>query len=522
MRAVVFAYHNMGIAGIRALLDHGFTIPMVLSHEDDPKENRWFGSVADFCRSRGIPVFTPADVNSAPWPDRIRTAAPDLLFSFYYRSMLKKEVLGIPRLGALNLHGSLLPKYRGRAPVNWVLVKGEAETGVTLHFMTEKPDAGDIVGQAAVPIAFDDTALTLFGKMESAASRLLDDLLPRIAREDIPRRGAATSADAGPRTGGSTGSGRRWRSTTSSAPSPVRTPGRSRTSRERGSRCGGRSLYGGRRGAPCLRGRSACRADRRTRWRGGAWRRLPHRGGPSSRRGTVGCNWRKSNGDRGRRRGRRSSTCSPAPRTGGFHEGADPRGERLHRPPPDGKDPEGNGLDGVRDGPLRRAAGEVGEPPPGRFRRGGHLDQQGVDRIPHQEGGHRPAAGGHRHPEGVCRAAPVGLRARFRGEPPDRPSGASLREADRLPFDLRGVRDVRRPGVRRGKIAAGPRTDRQGAVDLLLQQATAGPRDLGLRTAGTLLHPLPPLQLDRAAARLDRDRQGGELARGDAVHRQPV
>ncbi len=188
MRAVVFAYHNMGIAGIRALLDHGFTIPMVLSHEDDPKENRWFGSVADFCRSRGIPVFTPADVHSAPWPDRIRAAAPDLLFSFYYRSMLKKEVLGIPPLGALNLHGSLLPKYRGRAPVNWVLVKGEAETGVTLHFMTEKPDAGDIVGQAAVPIAFDDTAITLFGKMESAASRLLDDLLPRIARGDIPRR----------------------------------------------------------------------------------------------------------------------------------------------------------------------------------------------------------------------------------------------------------------------------------------------------------------------------------------------
>src|SRR3972149_499976 len=188
MRAVVFAYHNMGIAGIRALLDHGFPIPMVLSHEDDPKENRWFGSVADFCRSRGIPVFTPADVNSAPWPDRIRTAGPDLLFSFHYRAMLKKEVLGARRLGALTLHGSLLPKYRGRAPVNWVLVKGEAETGVTLHFMTEKPDAGDIVGQAAVPIAFDDTALTLFGKMESAASRLLDDLLPRIAREDIPRR----------------------------------------------------------------------------------------------------------------------------------------------------------------------------------------------------------------------------------------------------------------------------------------------------------------------------------------------
>jgi len=188
LRAVVFAYHNMGLVGLRALLAHGFTIPMVLSHEDDPKENRWFASVADFCGERGIPVFTPKDVNAAPWPDRIRTAAPDLLLSFYYRSMLKKEVLDIPRLGALNLHGSLLPKYRGRAPVNWVLVKGETETGVTLHFMTEKPDAGDIVGQAAVPIAFDDTALTLFGKMESAASVLLDGLLPRIAKGEIPRR----------------------------------------------------------------------------------------------------------------------------------------------------------------------------------------------------------------------------------------------------------------------------------------------------------------------------------------------
>lgn len=188
MKAVVFAYHNMGRIGLRALLAHGFTIPMVLSHEDDPKENRWFGSVADFCREQGIPVYNPTDVNAAPWPYRIRTAAPDLLFSFYYRSMLKNEVLGIPRLGALNLHGSLLPKYRGRAPVNWALVKGETETGVTLHFMTEKPDAGDIVGQAAVPIAFDDTALTLFGKMEGAAARLLDDLLPRIATGEIPRR----------------------------------------------------------------------------------------------------------------------------------------------------------------------------------------------------------------------------------------------------------------------------------------------------------------------------------------------
>ncbi len=188
MRAIAFAYHNMGIVGIRALLSHGFEVPMVFSHADDPKENHWFGSVAEFCRKRGVRVHLPADVNAPPWPEEIRAARPDLLFSFYYRSMLGTEILSIPRLGAMNLHGSLLPKYRGRAPVNWVLVKGETVTGVTLHFMTEKPDAGDIVGQAPVPIAFEDTALTLFGKMEKAAEGLLGELLPRIAAGDIPRR----------------------------------------------------------------------------------------------------------------------------------------------------------------------------------------------------------------------------------------------------------------------------------------------------------------------------------------------
>ncbi|MBI5343448.1 MAG: formyltransferase [Deltaproteobacteria bacterium] len=188
VRAVAFAYHNMGVLGVRALLSHGFDVPMVFSHADDPNENCWFGSVADFCRERGIPVHVPAKVNDPPWPETVRAAAPDLLFSFYYRSMLGKEILSAPRLCGLNLHGSLLPKYRGRAPVNWVLVNGETETGVTLHVMTGKPDAGDIVAQEAVPIAFEDTVLTLYGKMEEAAERLLAGILPGIAAGEIPRR----------------------------------------------------------------------------------------------------------------------------------------------------------------------------------------------------------------------------------------------------------------------------------------------------------------------------------------------
>ena len=76
-----------------------------------------------------------------------RALAPDFLFSFYYRQMLKPALLALPRRGALNMHGSLLPNYRGRAPVNWAVLHGERETGATLHYMVEKPDAGDIVAQ---------------------------------------------------------------------------------------------------------------------------------------------------------------------------------------------------------------------------------------------------------------------------------------------------------------------------------------------------------------------------------------
>ncbi|MBI5576873.1 MAG: formyltransferase [Deltaproteobacteria bacterium] len=188
LRAIAFAYHNVGIIGVRALLSHGFEVPMVFSHADDPEETIWFGSVAEFCRENGIPVHLPERVNDPPWPETIRAAEPDLLFSFYYRSMLGKEILSAPGLCGMNMHGSLLPKYRGRAPVNWVLVNGETETGMTLHVMAEKPDAGDIVAQEPVPISFEDTAFTLYGKMEGAAERLLAGILPRIAGGDIPRR----------------------------------------------------------------------------------------------------------------------------------------------------------------------------------------------------------------------------------------------------------------------------------------------------------------------------------------------
>ncbi len=189
MKIIALAYHNMGITGLTALARHGFDIAAVFTHEDDPGENCWFGSVKDWALQRGIPCYTTDNINDEKWVDRISSWKPDVLFSFYYRKMIGKNILAIPRLGALNLHGSLLPAYRGRCPVNWVLVKGEEKTGVTLHFMVEKPDAGDIVGQKDVLIDFQDTAWTLYDKLCQAADVLLDDLLPVIKTGQIPRRG---------------------------------------------------------------------------------------------------------------------------------------------------------------------------------------------------------------------------------------------------------------------------------------------------------------------------------------------
>ncbi len=180
MKAVVVAYHNMGCAGIQALLRCGFEIQAVFTYTDDPGESVWFHSVADLALQLGIPVYTPNDINHPKWVDKIRSLHPDFLFSFYYRDLIEQSILDIPRMGCLNLHGSLLPRYRGRAPINWVLVNGEQETGVTLHYMTAKPDAGDIVCQQRVSIDNDDTASTLNKKMVKAAGEMLDECLPQL------------------------------------------------------------------------------------------------------------------------------------------------------------------------------------------------------------------------------------------------------------------------------------------------------------------------------------------------------
>ena len=187
MKTIVFAYHNIGCVGIEALLRNGFEIAAVFTHRDDPGEKNWFGSVAELAAMRRLPVFAPEDINHPLWVQRIKELKPDIIFSFYYRNLIGPAILDIPEYGALNLHGSLLPKYRGRCPVNWVIIKGEEETGVTLHYMTPRPDDGDIVIQEKVSISPEDTAMTLHDKLKDAAGAMLDEILPLIKTQKAPR-----------------------------------------------------------------------------------------------------------------------------------------------------------------------------------------------------------------------------------------------------------------------------------------------------------------------------------------------
>ena len=184
--AVVFAYHNVGVRCLSVLLAQEVRVSLVVTHQDNPDETIWFDSVEKLARVHGVPVITPENPNDPAVLAQIRALAPDFLFSFYYRNMLAPELLALPRRGAYNMHGSLLPKYRGRVPVNWAVIMGERETGATLHQMVEKPDAGGIVDQQAVPIGPDDTAAEVFGKVTEAAEHVLERALPGLIAGSAP------------------------------------------------------------------------------------------------------------------------------------------------------------------------------------------------------------------------------------------------------------------------------------------------------------------------------------------------
>ncbi len=188
MRAVVFAYSNVGDRCLRVLRARGVDVPLVVTHRDQAGETIWFRRVADTASELGLALLYSDDPSDPALHAAVEAARPDVIFSFYCRYLLPAAVLAPARRGAFNMHGSLLPRYRGRAPTNWAVLHGEVETGATLHEMLARPDAGRIVDQQAVPILPDDTAREVFDKVTVAAEQVLWRALAAIVAGEIDYR----------------------------------------------------------------------------------------------------------------------------------------------------------------------------------------------------------------------------------------------------------------------------------------------------------------------------------------------
>jgi len=185
-RIVVFGYSDLGFECLKFLMDRGERVIKVFTHEDNEQEKVWFPSMKKLASERGIPVSTETDLTLEA--EALQTLKPDLIFSFYYRNLIPTRILKMARKGAFNMHGSYLPKYRGRAPVNWAVLNGEKQTGATLHVMVEKADAGDIVDQQAVPIGPDDTTAIVQRRVTDAAVKLLVRQIEALKAGTAPRR----------------------------------------------------------------------------------------------------------------------------------------------------------------------------------------------------------------------------------------------------------------------------------------------------------------------------------------------
>ena len=188
MKVLFFGYSQIGHRAVHLLAERKDDVLAVVTHRDDPRENRWYKTPAEAALEHGFPVIYAEDLAGHRGAEELADCLdPDLILSVFYRDLLSDEVLRTARLAALNLHPSLLPAYRGRAPLNWALVNGERETGVTLHHMVAKADAGDIVAQRKIPIEARETALSLYLKIEQAGIEILTEFLPLVETGRAPR-----------------------------------------------------------------------------------------------------------------------------------------------------------------------------------------------------------------------------------------------------------------------------------------------------------------------------------------------
>lgn len=190
MKVIFLGFQNWGWESLKALLDKHYEIQLVITHPDSahPYESIWNRSVKDLARSHSIKCLECKRVVDRRLIGRLRDLEPDVLIASDWRTILSQEVLEIPRLGGINIHDALLPKYGGFAPVNWAIIHGEEEVGITAHFMTEDVDLGDIICQVPIAVTPEMTATDVVNRIFPLVGQVTIDSLELIQRPDFKSR----------------------------------------------------------------------------------------------------------------------------------------------------------------------------------------------------------------------------------------------------------------------------------------------------------------------------------------------
>ena len=183
MRIVFMGTPEFAVASLKRLVEDGHEICGVFTQPDKPKNRGMklvFPPVKEFALSQGLPVFQPESMKKESAVELLRSLKPELSVVAAYGQILTEEALQVPTLGSINVHASLLPRYRGAAPINWAILNGETETGVTIMHMAKKLDAGDIVTVRRTPIDPNEDAETLFARLAELGAQLLSETIPLI------------------------------------------------------------------------------------------------------------------------------------------------------------------------------------------------------------------------------------------------------------------------------------------------------------------------------------------------------
>lgn len=183
IRVLFMGTPDFAVPSLRVLLDEGYDVIGVVTQPDRPKGRKRVLTpppVKTVALERGIPVLQPERLRRPEAVDEVAALKPDLIVTAAYGQILPKAVLELPKFGCINVHGSLLPRYRGGAPIQYALLNGDAETGVTIMYMAEGLDTGDMISRVAVPITDEDTAGTLFDKLSREGAELLRRTLPEL------------------------------------------------------------------------------------------------------------------------------------------------------------------------------------------------------------------------------------------------------------------------------------------------------------------------------------------------------